>query len=156
MNISEDVSQKIYQIGGMITLVKVVMGKKGIGKTKLLIDLANRAATEETGDVVCLEGGRKLTYDISYAVRLIDICDYDLVMNYDVLYGFICGIYAQNFDVSHIFIDSLYKVSGNDDLSEAEKFIEKIDKFATKNNIKFTIMISDEEDDISENLKKYL
>ena len=77
-------------------------------------------------------------------------------MNYEVLYGFICGIYAQNFDVSHIFIDSLYKVAGNTDLAEAEKFIEKLDKFASKNNIKFTIMISDEEENVSDNLRKFL
>ena len=146
----------MHQSGGLITLVKVILGKKGTGKTKLLIDMVNRAVTEETGDVVCLEGGRQLTYDISYAVRLVDVCDYELDMSYEVLFGFICGIYAQNFDVSHIFIDSLYKVCGCSDLAEAEKFIVRLDKFAQKNNVKFTIMISDEEENASENLKKYL
>ncbi|NLD88653.1 MAG: hypothetical protein GX633_10425 [Clostridiales bacterium] len=136
-------------------MIKIIMGKKGTGKTKLLIDMVNNAVTEESGDVVCLEGGRKLTHDISYAVRLVDVWDYELESGYEVLFGFICGIYAQNFDVSHIFIDSLYKVAKCDDITKAEAFIEKIERFSSQNNIRFTIMISDDTERASDNLRRY-
>jgi len=136
-------------------LVKVIMGLKGSGKTKQLIELANRAVMEESGNVVCIECGRQLTYDLSYKVRLIDVMEYDLKTNYDCFYSFICGIYAQNFDVSHIFIDGLYKVTGSDDVEMAEKFMETLDAFSKKNNVSFTVMISDSVEKAGEGLKRF-
>ena len=136
-------------------MVHVIMGKKGTGKTKQIIEMVNAAAKDESNCVVCIEGGRKLTYDLSYSVRLIDVSDYPITKGFDSLFSFICGVYAHNFDVSHIFIDSLYKVAGCDDVDAATLFLDKLSEFTAVNNIEITIMISDDTLNASEGMKKY-
>ena len=89
-------------------MVKVIMGLKGSGKTKHLVKQINEAVQSETGSVVCVEYGQKLTYDIDYRVRLIDAKEYT-IDNATLLKGFISGLHAGNFDITHVFIESLYK-----------------------------------------------
>ena len=139
----------------MIGLVQVIMGKKGTGKTKHIIEMVNEAAKNEKNCVVCIEGGRKLTYDVSYSVRLIDVQDYPLPKGYDALFSFICGVYAHNFDVSHIFIDSLYKVSGSDDAVAATDFLVKLDAFSKANSFDVVIMISDDAANAPEGMRAF-
>ena len=136
-------------------MVKVIMGKKGTGKTKQIIEMVNTAAKDEKNCVVCIEGGRKLTYDVSYSVRLIDVGDYPLAKGYEALQAFICGVYAHNFDTTHIFIDSLYKVSGCSNIEAAEKFIRELNEFSTKNNFEITIMISDDTMNATEGMREF-
>ncbi|MEG1464860.1 MAG: hypothetical protein RSC11_08200, partial [Mucinivorans sp.] len=87
-------------------MVKVIMGLKGSGKTKQMIDLINTAVASEHGNVVCIERGPKLTYDIHYKIRLVEASQYDLT-SFDTLKGFVSGLYAGNYDITHVFIDSL-------------------------------------------------
>lgn len=135
-------------------MVKVIMGKKGSGKTKTMIELVNGAVKEYPGCVSCIEKGKKLTYDISYDARLIDIAEYP-VKGYSSLLGFICGMYSQNYDMNHIFIDSLFKVADDYDLDKAEKFVEKLSEFAKERNIYITVTISDDVEKANSSLKKY-
>jgi len=137
-------------------MLKVIIGKKGSGKTKHIIEMVNAAAKDEKNCVVCIEGGRSLTYDISYSVRLIDVADYPMNKDYASLFAFVCGIYAQNFDVTHIFIDSLYKVSGCEDAEKAAQFVEKLNAFAEKNGISVVVMISDDAANAPEAMKPYI
>ena len=137
-------------------MVQVIMGKKGTGKTKHIIEIVNEAAKDEKNCVVCIEGGRKLIYDISYAVRLIDVGDFPIVRGYEALFAFICGIYAQNYDISHIFIDSLYKVSGSDDVLAATAFLEELAAFSGANGVDFIIMISDDTLHATPGMRRYL
>ncbi len=136
-------------------MVQVIMGKKGTGKTKHIIEMVNEAAKNEKNCVVCIEGGRKLTYDVSYSVRLIDVGDYPIPKGYESLFSFICGVYAHNFDVSHIFIDSLYKVSGCDSAEAATEFIQKLDEFSRANHFEVIIMISDDTLNATEGMKAF-
>ncbi len=94
-------------------MVKVIMGLKGSGKTKQLVKDINEAVQSETGSVVCVEFGKKLTYDIDYRVRLIDAKEYNIT-DVTLLKGFISGLHAGNFDITHVFIESLYKLIGED------------------------------------------
>ena len=135
-------------------MINVIMGLKGSGKTKKLIDAINSAIATETGDVVCIEYGKKLTYDVNYRVRLVDSKEYG-VTNPDMLKGFLSGLHAGNFDITHVFIDNLYKTIGTD-LAAAEEFIAWCDKFAEVNNMKFTITVSEDPANVSEAMKKYL
>ena len=135
-------------------MIRVIMGKKGSGKTKQVIDMINNAVQTENGNVVCIEKGEKLTFDIRYQVRLVEANDYDIA-DYAALKGFVCGLYAGNYDITHIFIDSLTKIIGSEVNFETEKFLEWLDAFSAKNGIKFTITISDEESLMSEGIKKY-
>ena len=87
-------------------MVRLIMGVKGSGKTKQLIELINNAAKDEPGNVVCIEANRTMTYDIHYHIRLIDAQEYNLD-SYELFRGFISGLYAGNYDISHVFIDNL-------------------------------------------------
>ena len=92
-------------------MITLLTGKKGSGKTKKLIEMANEAVKNSNGNVVVVEKGLKLTYDISHAARLIDIDSYD-VQGGKGLYGFLAGICAGNYDVTDIFVDSALKIAG--------------------------------------------
>ena len=135
-------------------MIKVIMGKKGSGKTKQMIDMINSAVQTEHGNVVCIERGSKLTFDISHQIRLVESSEYDIT-SYTALKGFVSGMYAGNYDITHIFIDSLTKIIGRECDFETEKFLDWLDNFSRKNGIKFTITISDEESLMSEGIKKY-
>ena len=139
----------------VIPMVKVIMGLKGSGKTKQLIDSINSAIKNETGSMVCIEKGNALTFDVDYRVRLIDASEYD-IGNYTFLKGFISGLHAGNFDITHIFLDGLYKLSGSKDVEETAAFLAWAESFGAANNMKFTISISDEIANMPESVTKYL
>ena len=135
-------------------MVKVIMGLKGSGKTKKLIELIKEAETAENGNVVCIERKPQLTYDIPYSVRLIAASDYNLV-SYDVLKGFISGLHAGNYDITNVYIDNLYKTIGVD-RAAGEEFILWCAEFAKTNNMEITVTVSDDPALASEEIKKFL
>ena len=135
-------------------MIRVIMGKKGTGKTKQMIELINTAVQSEHGNVVCIERGPKLTYDINYKIRLVEASSYDM-KDYAFLKGFISGLYAGNYDITHIFIDSLTKIVPTDGYNDVEDFLNWLNNFGEKNGIKFTITISDEPDLAPEGIKQY-
>ena len=135
-------------------MIQVIMGLKGSGKTTKLIDSINETLATATGDVVCIEYGKKLTYDVNYRVRLVDSQEYG-ISNPDMLKGFLSGLHAGNFDITHVFIDNLYKTIGTD-LAAAENFVAWCATFAEANNMNITITISDDVALASEEVKKYL
>ena len=136
-------------------MVKVIMGLKGSGKTKQLIDSINSAVKNETGSMICIEKGNALTFDVDYRVRLIDASEYD-IGNYAFLKGFISGLHAGNFDITHIFMDGLYKLSGTRDAEETAAFLAWCEAFGTANNLNFTISVSDDAAQMPESITKYL
>ena len=136
-------------------MIRVIMGKKGTGKTKQMIDMINEAVQSEHGNVVCIEKGSKLTFDIHYQIRLVDSSEYD-VANFTALKGFISGLHAGNYDITHIFIDSLTKIVGSEATDHAvEEFLDWLNSFSEKNNIKFTVTISADASLATEGIKKY-
>ena len=130
-------------------MIRVIMGKKGSGKTKQMIDMINEAVQTEHGNVVCIEKGNKLTFDIHYQSSQYDVADYA------ALKGFVSGLYAGNYDITHIFIDSLTKIVGSECDHETEKFLDWLNNFGEKHNIKFTITISDDASLAPDGVKKY-
>ena len=136
-------------------MIRVIMGKKGTGKTKQMIDMINEAVQSEHGNVVCIEKGSKLTFDIHYQIRLVDSSEYD-VANFTALKGFISGLHAGNYDITHVFIDSLTKIVGADlNDQSTEQFLDWLNSFSEKNGIKFTVTISADEELAPEGIKKY-
>ena len=136
-------------------MVRVIMGVKGTGKTKQMIELINNAAKTEAGSVVCIEQGNKLTYDIHYQIRLVEAKEYS-IQNFDMLKGFISGLHAGNYDITHVFIESLTKIVGADPENPlVEQFLDWLNDFGEKNGIKFTVTISADASLASEGVKKY-
>ena len=131
------------------------MGAKGSGKTKHLIEMINNAAKDEPGNVVCIEANRTMTYDINYHIRLIDAEEYKL-NSYDLLRGFISGLYAGNYDITQVFIDNLCKIVGTGVNAETEEFLNWLDVFGERNSIKFTATISAEPSEATDGMQKFL
>ena len=115
-------------------MIELVIGLRGSGKTKMFFDKVNAASEASKGDVVCVEFGKKLTFNVNMKVRLIDVIDYG-VSNGESLYGFICGIIASNYDITEIYIDSALKMCGND-IDDFEKFVLKLADRTDKYGIK--------------------
>lgn len=135
-------------------MVKLIVGSKGSGKTKTLISMVNTAVDESKGAVVCLEKGDKLRYDIKYQARLIDTSEFG-ISGADLLYAFVCGIFASNNDITHIFIDSAMKICGNTPAG-LEAFLEKASKIAERCNFNLILTSSIDEGELTEKLRAYL
>ncbi len=135
-------------------MIHVIMGLKGSGKTKKLIDSINSAVASANGDVVCIEYGKKLTYDLTYKVRLVDSQEYG-IRSAEMLKGFLSGLHAGNFDITNVFIDNLYKTIGSDKAA-GEEFVAWCAKFAAENNMEITMTISADPAEASDTVKQYL
>ena len=135
-------------------MIHVIMGLKGSGKTKKLIDSVNQAAASAQGSVVCIEFGNNLRYEIKSSVRLVDSKEYGIT-NPDMLKGLLSGLHAGNYDITNVYIDNLYKTIGTD-RAAGEEFILWCAKFAEANQMNITITVSDDPALASEEVKKYL
>ena len=135
-------------------MIHVIMGLKGSGKTKKMIDSIHQSVESATGDVVCIEYGKKLTYDVNYRVRLVDSKEYG-ISNLDMLKGFLSGLHAGNFDITHVYIDNLYKTIGTN-RADGEACVIWCAEFAKVNNMEITVTISDDPAEASEAMKQYL
>ena len=137
-----------------IPMIHVIMGLKGSGKTKKLLDAIHDTVAASQGDVVCIEYGKKLTYDVSYKVRLVDSQEYG-IRSAEMLKGFLSGLHAGNFDITHVFIDNLYKTIGSDKAA-AEDFVTWCAKFASDNSMEITVTISEDPAQAPEGIKQYI
>ena len=135
-------------------MIQIIMGLKGSGKTKKLIDSVNQAAQDAHGSVVCIEYGSNLRYEIKSSVRLVDSKEYGIT-NTDMLKGLLSGLHAGNYDITNVYIDNLYKTIGND-RAAGEEFILWCAKFAEVNSMNITVTVSDDPALASEEVKKYL
>ena len=136
-------------------MIKIYIGLKGCGKTKKLINSVNDAINVEKGNVVCITDGNRLMHDIDRSARMVDTESFDIA-NFDMFTGLLCGIIAQDFDVTHIFIDSVFKSVPAESMSNIDKFVEALEKLEKKFNVSFTLMISAEESCATELVKKYM
>ena len=136
-------------------MVRLIAGDKGSGKTKKLIELINAAASSEAGNVVCIEAKNAMTFDIHYHVRLIVASDYEIA-SYEAMRGFISGLYAGNYDISHIFIDNLLKIVGGKSDAEAERFLDWLEKFSNTHGVRFTVSASVDAESVTDGMQKYL
>ncbi|MDD4699818.1 MAG: hypothetical protein PHV07_06115 [Oscillospiraceae bacterium] len=127
-------------------MIKLIIGKKGSGKTKNLINAVTEASNKSAGNVVCVEMGPALTYDIPSSVRLINTEVYGIA-GYDAFYGFLSGICAGNYDVTDIFVDATLRI-GSRDYNELADFIVKVDGLAKESNTNMVFTVSCDESEL--------
>lgn len=138
-------------------MVKLIVGNKGTGKTKMLIDHINEAAKVSKGNVVCIERGDSLKFDLNYQIRLIDIKEYD-ISGADAYYGFIAGLLAGNYDITEVFGDATFKIlCGKDEKDQAAlaRFVERIASL-TKEGPDVMFTVSCDESEIPEQIRQYI
>jgi len=131
-------------------MIHVIYGKKGSGKSKKLLDMANAEVEKATGNIVYLDDNNRCMYDLKHQIRFINTSDYS-IDNTDKLYGFVCGILSRDFDISSVYIDGLKKIVSKEE--HLEKLIKKLDKVF--DGINAYIVISGSED-APEYLEKYV
>lgn len=135
-------------------MLKLIVGLKGSGKTKTIVEMANARLAETKGCVVFIEKGDKLIHEVKHQARLLNTDEY-LVNNGEKLYGFVAGNYGSNYDVSDIFIDSALKICGND-VEEFSRFLDNVVAFTATHPVNFVITSSIAAEDLPEKFKQYL
>lgn len=129
-------------------MINLILGHKGSGKTKKLIELVNAAVEKSNGNVVCIEKERLLTYDVNYRARLVETDHYG-VSGYDAFYGFLCGIVAGDHDITDILIDATLRIGGRD-YNELADFLEKVANLSKLSEKDFTFTVSADAEELPE------
>ena len=132
-------------------MVKLIIGGTGSGKTKELIDQVNAAVKEEKGSVVCISRGNKLTFDISHDARLIDAADYPVGDSASLL-GFVGGLHAGNYDITHIYIDPVFKMCGRD-FEAFTQMVNTLDSLRATQDVQIVFTLSCEPEDLPYHLR---
>lgn len=135
-------------------MIQVIAGKKGSGKTKRIIDMANQATQESKHDIVFIDDDNRYMFDLRHEVRFINAGEYNL-NNDQMFMGFLCGAVAQNFDVGLIFIDAFKKLVKTD-VSSTDWVFERLEKLSEKHSVDFVISISEDPQDLPEGIRKYV
>ena len=136
-------------------MIKLLIGKKGTGKTKQLIDNINDAVHTEKGHIVFVNNGTRHVFDLSSKVRLIDTSEYS-IKKYNTFYGFLCGIMAQDYDISYIFVDGINKIITEDDILKNEELFLNLNAISEQHNVNIIITVSIDVNEAPEYMKKYL
>ena len=136
-------------------MITLLIGKKGSGKTKRLIDAIHQALKDETGSMVCIEKGHTMRFDVDHRVRLIDASEY-ASGSYTFLRGFLSGLHAGNFDITHIFVDNLYKIARSKDPVETENFLDWCSLFSAEKGVAFTFTIPGEPGDAPDYIARFM
>lgn len=135
-------------------MISVIIGNKGAGKTKRLIDLVNDAVSKSNGNVVCVEDEPKLTYDISSKARLLETTTYR-ISGTKAFYGFLSGICAGNYDVTDILVDATFRIIGRN-YDELAGFFKDLHELSEATDVDFAFTISCEEDALPAEIFEYV
>ena len=136
-------------------MVRLIMGGKGEGKTKQLMTLMQEAAETSIGSMVCIEASRNMSFSLRHQTRMVDAGEYQL-NSFEAMRGFISGLYAGNYDISHIFIDNLLKIVKDEGIPALENFLVWLDKFTSAQNIKCVITVSADREMATDVMKTFM
>ena len=134
-------------------MIKLIVGPKGAGKTKTMIDMIDNATQTTSGNIVVIEKSMKLTTSINHKARLLDVDEYR-IQGGDMLYGFVAGVLAGNYDITELFIDGILRIVDHD-MDVATAVLDKIDAI-TRDSVEVVITVSSTEEALPEGIKKYL
>ena len=135
-------------------MIQVIAGKKGSGKTKRIIDMANTATQESKHDIVFIDDDNRYMFDLRHEVRFVNAGEYNLLSD-QMFMGFLCGLVAQNFDVGLILIDAFKKLI-KADLSTTQWMFERLETLSEKHSVDFVLSVSEDPDLLPEYIKKYV
>jgi RecA/RadA recombinase len=145
---------QVIQFKEEFGMIKLVVGKKGSGKTKTMLDAIAEAVKNESGNVIFVCNSNRHMLEVTHAARLVDVSEAD-TETFRLFKTFIMGMLSQNYDISHIFIDSLFKIVP-DDAEGLADFVNKLEAISEKSNVKFTICISADKSELPESVYKYI
>lgn len=132
-------------------MIQLIVGKKGKGKTKHLLDKVNTCVKEVTGNIVYLDKSTKHMFELNNKVRLINVTDYGIT-NSDEFVGFLLGIISQDHDLEQIYLDSFLEITCLE-AGNISSTVSKLEQIGEKYNIDFVLSISVDETELSDDLK---
>lgn len=135
-------------------MVKLLIGHKGSGKTKKMVDLANDSVSRVNGSVVFINKNSRLTTDLKYSIRVICMDDYEAITNTDEYIGFIYGVVSQDHDIEEIYIDSILK-HADIKIDNLEDFLARIDMISKEHEVDFVVSLSADVAELGEYINKY-
>lgn len=135
-------------------MIKVFYGKKGMGKTKLMLDTANSLIAKSAGNVVYLDDSNELLVKLSHKIRFINVLDYP-IKGADAFLGFLCGVSSQNYDIETVFIDGLTYIV-NEDISSLKTFFSGMAFIEKACNVNFYISINGDENNTPDFIQQYI
>lgn len=135
-------------------MVKILVGNKGSGKTKKMIDLANEFVESKDGSIVFINKNHRLNYDLKYKIRVVCMEEYDHITNIDEYIGFIYGIISSDHDIEVIFIDSILK-HADVTIDDLEEFLGRLEKISEIYGPDFIVSISAEMEDLGNYAKRF-
>ncbi len=135
-------------------MIEVIYGKKGTGKTKRLLDMANDSIKEQKGDVLFIDDDNRYMFDLRHEIRFINAGEYD-VHNAQMFIGFVCGLLAQNFDVRLVFVDAFLKLV-REDIASLEWLFDRLKAVSNRNNVRFVISCNGDAGTAPEYLQQYV
>lgn len=133
-------------------MVQLIVGKKGKGKTKIILEMVNKEVATASGNIVYLDKSNDHMYELNNKVRLINVKDYG-VANADEFVGFIRGILSQDHDLQQVYFDGFLNISCIDGYEKAEEVLNKLDSISDTYGFKIIASISIDESDLPESLK---
>ena len=134
-------------------MIQLIIDKKGSGKSKRIVDMANKLVGEAEGDIVFIDDDSRYMLDLRHEIRFVNCSEYN-VDGVNKFYGFVCGMISQDFDISHIFIDGL-KNMVHSELADMEDMFKDLNDVLKKNNVKAVIVISADPQTAPEFMKAY-
>ncbi len=133
-------------------MVQLIVGEKGKGKTKYLLDKVNAEVKEAEGNIVYLDKSSKNMHELDNKVRLINVSEYP-VKNADQFLGFICGVCSQDYDLQTMYVDSFMKVAGLEDADITETVLA-MDAIGKQFNVNFVVSVSADKSKLSDQMKE--
>ena len=134
-------------------MIKLIVGEKGTGKTKALLDGVQQALDKDHGSVVFVNNNKRHVFDLNYKIRMIDTSEFNIT-SFDELYGLLCGIISQNYDITNLFVDSITKIAEGSN-EEIAAFLNKINAVCDSFNIEMVLTMSKKADELDDEIKKY-
>lgn len=136
-------------------MIKVIVGPKGSGKTSKMVEDLNVHAENDLDNVVCIERGKRLSGLVNYKIRLIDIDEYP-TLGFRELGSFVAGLLAKDYDITHIYIDSIYKVAGSDSEDEFIEFLQYLEPFTNERGVTLETSLSGDPEELDEGLARFV
>ncbi|MDO4565231.1 MAG: ATP-binding protein [Clostridia bacterium] len=134
-------------------MIQIIFGEKGTGKTKRMLELANRTANEAKGSMVFIDDDTSYMYDLNYSIRFINATEYG-ILGPKMFFGFLCGLAASDYDLEYIFIDGFLKLISHE-LDTLEEFFDKLLAFSAAHGINIILTASGKKEELPEFLRQY-
>ena len=135
-------------------MVRLLIGHKGSGKTKKMVELANSSLENVNGSVVFINKNTRLTTDLKYSIRVVCMDDYAAIVNVDEFIGFLYGVVSQDHDIETIYIDSILKYA-DINIESLQGFLERLGEISKQHEVDFVVSISADGEELGEYINSY-